>query len=171
MGDTDDDPEQWKTCPEFPNYEVSNLGFIRRASSGQGTYSGRVLKRRILPNGSLYVGLYNPAGVSHRRFVDQVVINTFRGPTPKGLVVIHKDGQRTNCSLPNLDFGPSSATVRSREPGALPRPEYTPQQVANFLLRHDRGASVLRLANEEGVPYSHMYDIVRRALRTRRRDP
>lgn len=93
--------EGWLPVPEFPHYEVSDLGRVRRGA--------RVLKAWPIPQGYLYVTLCD--GIHHRRRVrvHVLVMEVFVGPRPEGMPDIrHLDGDPTNNVLANLTYGTKS---------------------------------------------------------------
>src|SRR5262245_60948427 len=57
--------EVWKVIPGFPNYEMSSLRRVRRATASQGTHVGRLLKIRQR-GGGLGVSLTEGAKVRQR---------------------------------------------------------------------------------------------------------
>jgi hypothetical protein len=91
--------EQWRSVPGYPDYEVSNLGFVRSWKSG----AARIMSRR--PDGKGYprVGL-STNGVVTERNIHQLVVEAFVGPRPDGMEVRHLDGDPMNCTLPNLEY-------------------------------------------------------------------
>lgn len=89
--------EQWKPAAEFEDfYEVSNYGFIRNKRSGKVLKPFRtVIRERV-------VGLSRP-GLRKRFLVHRLVVASFLGPIPDGMEVNHKDGDRGNNRLDNLE--------------------------------------------------------------------
>lgn len=80
--------ENWKTIDLYPDYEISDHGNVRR------TLTGRVLK----PIGNHQVKL-----AGKQRSLNRIVARHFVGhpPSPTA-VVLHRDGDRGNCSAENL---------------------------------------------------------------------
>jgi hypothetical protein len=93
----------WKVHPEFTDYEVSDLGQIRRRTSSPGTRIGKILKPSLSSKGYLYVSLK-----SKSKFVHRLVLETFVGPCPEGKECNHKDGVKSNPRLINLEWATSS---------------------------------------------------------------
>lgn len=87
----------WKDAVGFPNYEISNTGYVRRKQTG------KILKARALKYGHLYVNVRNSSGVIRSTYVHRIVAITFIGPppTPKHQVA-HWDGNATNNAVSNL---------------------------------------------------------------------
>ena len=104
--------ETWKPIPEYEGlYEVSDMGRVRsldrvvkHARYGPQALKGRILSLRTGGDGYLMVSLYKD-GESKTTKVHKLVKNTFHGPNPEGLNVLHgKRGQKCN-ELSNLEFG------------------------------------------------------------------
>ena len=103
--------QQWRPWPGGP-YEVSNLGRIRRTTATRTTCARYVLSPyKEKTTGYLLVGLRDHKGVRKTRHVHVVVAEVWHGPRPTGLVVNHKDGDRTNCAPDNLEYITHAANV------------------------------------------------------------
>lgn len=98
--------EVWKQVPEFPEYEVSDMGRVRSYRSNHGPRSEpRLLKQTTGSNGYKLVILYSDAG-SKLETVHRLVLLTFAGPCPDGCLARHvHDPCRTNNALSNLAWG------------------------------------------------------------------
>jgi len=95
--ETPDLPEEWRTCPAFRQYEVSNQGRVRHKQ-------GRPRKLTLMKNGYLGVGFRLNADQTRPFYVHDLVTSAFVGPKPKGWVVNHKDAVKTNNWLSNLEY-------------------------------------------------------------------
>lgn len=89
--------EVWKKYPNDNRYEVSSLGRIR----GQ---KGNILKGTQTKDGYKKVGLYTN-GKGKFKYIHRMVLETFL-PNEKSdkLEVNHKDGNKENNSLENLEW-------------------------------------------------------------------
>lgn len=105
--------EIWKPIASFPDYEVSNLGRVRRATAGQGTWPGRVLSPYKTPNGYRCIRLQrtsicphcnHPAKTEHTAAIHVLVAAAFLGEQPSNMCVNHKDGQKANNCDSNLEY-------------------------------------------------------------------
>lgn len=98
--------EIWKIIPGWP-YEASNLGRIRRspdAPKTNGATRGKVLRScRGGVGNYLYVGL-NHKGKRWHTTVHILVAFAFLGPRPEGKEVNHKDGDKYNNCIDNLEY-------------------------------------------------------------------
>lgn len=105
--------ERWAQAPGFPDYEVSTLGKVRRATLGMGTRGAFVLSAAAVGSkGGLVVGLQRK-GKSYHKLVRVLVAEAFMGPSPEGMRVVHRDGNRADCRLSNLQRM-SNSEVRKR---------------------------------------------------------
>jgi hypothetical protein len=100
--------ERWKDIPGFPLYQVSDMGRIR-TYKGANQYTPlrttpKIMKQRLGADGYRRVTLQN--GEDHKEViaVHLLVARAFRGAS-KGRVVRHKDGDRSNAKLSNLEYG------------------------------------------------------------------
>jgi len=112
--------EIWKSHPEYTEIEVSTLGKVRTldrvVSNGKGTYSikGRVLKQSENHDG------YSQAcikvdGKWTTKTVHRLVAKTFI-TNPNGFPMVnHKDGNRANNHIDNLEWCTASYNSKYRE--------------------------------------------------------
>lgn len=104
----------WKIIPQWPEYEVSDTGQVRRRQGGQGTRAGYVLKPVLVtPRGAgngrsktnyCKVSLH-ARGVRRQVHVHTLVLEAFVGPRPSNdHVANHKDGNGENNNKANLEW-------------------------------------------------------------------
>ena len=99
-----------KELKGFPNYYASDEGIIYTTKiSPRYNPKGemRVLRPRTHPSGYLYYGLFIGKGKTKQRLWrrgHRLVAQTFLGKIPKGKEVNHKDGDKHNNSLANLEY-------------------------------------------------------------------
>lgn len=100
--------EIWKPIPDFPGYEASNLGRVQSFKKNQsGKWVIADQPQRILkPN---WVGRYLRvvlccSGVHYSRKVHRLVLESFVGQRPKGMVSCHNDCNPANNRLDNLRY-------------------------------------------------------------------
>lgn len=95
--------ETWKEVPGYPKYQASDQGRVARVR----TYGLRILKpHQWHGTGYQQVALYNdnsPRPQPH--YVHKVVLMTFVGPRPDGLIVRHLNGDPSDNRLENLAYG------------------------------------------------------------------
>lgn len=96
--------EIWKLVNEYEgDYSVSNFGNVRSERTTTCTYTGRMLKNVTHRCGYLQVGLYKN-GRAKIFLVHRLVASAFLGPCPPGFQVNHKDGNKANNHLDNLEY-------------------------------------------------------------------
>lgn len=101
-------PEIWKPVAVEPYgevYEVSNLGQVRRTVYLISGKAGRLLR----PSGRKDGSGYQTITLSHKgaRFygtVHSLVAIAFLGPRPENMQINHKDGNKRNNALTNLEY-------------------------------------------------------------------
>lgn len=98
--------EIWKDIYGFPYYQVSNLGRVRSFKFG----NERILKQSKNSWGYLYVGL-SKNGKQYMKRVHRLVAQAFL-PNPQNLSQVnHKDENKENCKVDNLEWCNSSFNI------------------------------------------------------------
>lgn len=100
-------PEEmvWKEIPNWPGQYVSESGWFKRLD-------GKITRGRLDKNGYLFVDLQFPGATSpktvltHPYRMHRLMMHTFDplGKREKAMEVNHKDGNRTNNQLSNLEW-------------------------------------------------------------------
>lgn len=114
--------EEWRVIADFPAYEVSDQGRVRRrlpGINGAHVVVGRILPRHRNPNENNFsVRLQSPKGRQTVRHVTQLVARTFLTmPENRGARVRNKDGDPANCAASNLEWTlqrPKGPVLRKR---------------------------------------------------------
>lgn len=105
--------EIWKSIHGWP-YEASSLGRIRRSVGGKGTRVGKILNQNLGgPVGYqyLYVSLCAEGKIIKRR-VHILVAEAFLENRPsKKIEVNHKDGNKLNNMIKNLEYATKKENV------------------------------------------------------------
>lgn len=123
--------EVWKTFPDYPFIETSNLGRVRTKdryakSKGQERrlIKGRILKQNLDRYGYLYVTFRVNGELVHLK-VHRVVATCFC-PNPNGHPQVnHIDCDPTNNRWDNLEWCTSQYNTAYREKYGVPAKEYT----------------------------------------------
>jgi hypothetical protein len=106
--------EQWKAAKGFHGLlEVSNLGNFRTITR---TVNGRVIEGGVKRpshsnNGYLEVRM-SIEGIHHRNYAHRIVWATFKGSIPVDKQVNHKDMDKSNNALDNLEIVTASENVK-----------------------------------------------------------
>lgn len=98
--------ERWLAVPGHENYEVSDLGRVRRSRPGQGTQVGRILRQRPNRDGYYYVRLSGGGDVCHQ-YVHRLVATAFLPQSSfldVDLEAHHKKNDLSNNRLSNIEW-------------------------------------------------------------------
>lgn len=87
------------------------MGRVRRIAPGHGTRAGRICTQSVGSYGYASVGL-SKKGVSRTSKTHILVARAFLGEPPVGEEVNHKDSNRMNPILSNLEYVTRSGNVR-----------------------------------------------------------
>lgn len=105
--------EEWRVIAGFPDYAISNMGRVKRLTSRTCAKAGAILKqcwRGGRSKGYLAVDLCFEGG-KRTVSVHVLVADAFLGPRPAGHVPNHRDGDRGNNRLSNLEWTTQSQNV------------------------------------------------------------
>jgi hypothetical protein len=96
--------EEWKPVPEFEGiYEVSNCGRVRRIKPSHWNKINYVLKHRFSNCGYPTIMLWDSP--RHKTFnIHRLVARVFLGEPNRYFTVNHKDGNKTNNHVSNLEW-------------------------------------------------------------------
>ena len=112
--------ETWRDIPGYEGqYQASSLGRIRGLERyiEQTDRNGRVQKRhvpgRILKPYGSRTGPYMKVTINGKKIrVHKLVTEAFFGPCPKGMEVLHSNGNARDNRISNLKYGTHSENVR-----------------------------------------------------------
>lgn len=107
--------EEFKEIPGFPNYEVSNTGIVRNKKNGHEKVPG------IDGKGYLKVDLYSNSKRTTKR-VHRLVADSFIPKDPKRSDINHKDGNKLNNTVTNLERCTKSENMRHAYKHNLEKP-------------------------------------------------
>jgi hypothetical protein len=104
--------DEWRDVPEWPEYQVSSCGDVRRATPATGAVVGRILKQqKNKKTGYLSVCLSRYPHLV-RVDVHRLVALAFLGPKPSDAhLVAHNDGSRTNNHVSNIRWATQSENL------------------------------------------------------------
>lgn len=164
--------EQWRVCPFNDNYQVSNIGHVRRAtfSPNRKSKPGDIIKPQADPKGYMFVTLWRDA-VCERHSVHRLVAFAFLGmPPTKGHEVAHNDGNPGHNADTNLRWATRSenhadkALHGTQQHGeANGHSKLTEAQVRD-ILNHPITCNRSALARKHGVSHVTVTRIIRREL-------
>ena len=96
--------EIWKDVVGYEGvYSVSNHGRIRRDKPAERTKPGYIIKNSTNTHGYVQACLSN-GDISRTHTVHKLVAEAFIMPRPKGMTINHKDRNKQNNTLGNLEY-------------------------------------------------------------------
>lgn len=170
--------EKWAPVREFPDhYEVSSLGRLRRINAYRPNHEGKIRKPQIARNGYV-VYMLSVENTFLLRTAHRMVADAFLGPIPPKMQVNHKNGDKSDPSLENLEIV-TAGENRSHAYRTLGvEPNRPPSGINNVnarltyrevtLIREkyaDGGVSYSNLAAEYGTTKQTIARIVKRQTR------
>ena len=101
--ESENEKETWKDIPGYEGlYQVSNTGKVKSMNYWRSGVPG-ILAPGITGSGYQHVELSNADRKLRKHYVHRLVWEAFNGPIPEGLQINHKDENKTNNSLRNLE--------------------------------------------------------------------
>lgn len=96
--------EEWLPVREFPDhYEISSLGRLRRVNPYRANQANKARVPQTAKNGYT-VYMLSVGNKPYLRSAHRMVADAFLGPIPEGMQVNHKDGDKANSYLGNLEI-------------------------------------------------------------------
>lgn len=172
--------EEWKDVPEFPYYEISNLGNLRRKTrileicypDGRTSYQNiksMPLKPRFNHSGYREILLTNVSKKKINCRIARLVLLAFVGSPPRPEYhACHNDGIKTNDRLDNLRWdSPSNNNLDKELHGTHNKGErhnlakITEKQALEIKdkLKNYRYGDISRIAEEYQIPYNIIANI------------
>lgn len=156
--------EQWKQVVDWPEYEVSNLGRIKRICHATGAIVGAVINPWKSKNGYLMVGLSRKSSVK-TKLVHRLVAEAWIGSID-GMDVCHNNGMRHDNRLENLridtrkgnmrDIYKHDTHIRGERCGTNKHSEALMRQIKEEI---KAGGVVRQIAMKYGIPASTLYGV------------
>ena len=143
----------FKVIPHYPNYEVNPLGVIRNKTTGNNI--------KWVDNGKGYKSakLYNKDTPKGRLcLVHRLVMSTFC-PIEQRMDVNHKDGDKANNCLANLEWVTKSENTRHAHITALFTNKLTIEQVKEIKSLLKTSSAFSEIARQFGVYHATIWKI------------
>ena len=154
--------DYWGLIPGYPNYLVSRRGEVR------SLVRNRLLSQVEGERGYMLVNLYSNGRPKHF-LVHRLVAAAFLGPIPPGHQVNHKDADKTNNHLENLEIvTPEQNRAHAARHGLIrvgeanPSARLTEEDVRAIRKLRDEGLRVRDIAHKYDVSERTVYLIGRR---------
>jgi hypothetical protein len=143
------------------HYQVSSTGQVRSLKRG-----GRLMSPAVSRTGYYQVNLYLEGRVKHF-YVHRLVAAAFIKPIPEGMEVNHKDGDKSNNDVDNLEIVTAEENLRhARETGLMPSggerspvAKLTEEEVGEIREAKVRGERAALVAARFGVCERTIYGI------------
>lgn len=105
--------EEWRDVVGYEGiYSVSNLGRLRRDSSYGSSQIGKIQKPARINKGYLRYRLSDGPNHTTWTVAHRIVMAAFVRPEPLTIQVNHKDGDKTNNRLSNLEYCTASENMQ-----------------------------------------------------------
>lgn len=161
--------EEWRDIPGYEGiYQVSDQGRVKSFKMYRLYPFGNILKPSLSRKGYLVVYLYRN-NHPYRTSVHRLMMLTFVGPCPTGHNVNHKDGNKRNNTLPNLEYTTYSENNRhAREILGVnvgersSQSKLTTQQVIEIRKLNAQGINTVKLGRLYGVEPNTIASILKR---------
>jgi len=156
---TEETTERWRPVPGYEGlYSVSDCGNVRIEVTRRNIRTGTHLRQTPDPDGYLIVTLTDTRTPRNCR-VSLVVLAAFVGPRPPGQETNHKDGNRQNNRLENLEYITKPQNVKhsievlgsTRQGAKNPAAKLTEQRVLELRERAAAGDNYRVLGEAFGV--------------------
>lgn len=148
-------PEEiWKEVPGWEGfYAVSNLGRV---------YSlrvNRLITRCVNKRGYFQIQLHNHSlKVTKNKPVHLLVLETFEGPRPVGMVARHLDDVKLNCALSNLEWATPKVNIADNlDNNKVRSQKLTVAQVREIRSRTWSSAEIVEFCNSIGIETQAFY--------------
>jgi hypothetical protein len=144
--------ERWRTIEEFPDYQVSNLGRITRKHSAKNNHKTKKVLRpgcSNVRNPRPTVVLYKE-GKPHTRSVSRIVLFTFKGKPKREnqKECNHKDGNRKNNSISNLEWSSGTENVQHALHTGLRKNQARGERIRGSILKESDVVLIKRMLRE-----------------------
>lgn len=97
--------EEWRPIVGYEGfYSISNVGRVRRDKTTSRARAGHILRCCVSNDDYLQVGLCRPGCKPATFRVHRLVYAAFHGPIPPDRVVNHKNGDKLDASIDNLEL-------------------------------------------------------------------
>ncbi len=102
--------DEWRPVIDFTAYDISSQGRVRSwRRKGPGSHMRNQIPFILTPvenkDGYLYVLLYDDDGIRKQGLIHRLILESFVGPCPLGMLTRHLNGKRKDNFLDNLTWG------------------------------------------------------------------
>ena len=149
----------YKTIEHYPNYEISTEGIVRNKTTGNN------IKWHDNGKGYKIVHIYNSHTPKGRHcLVHRLVLSTYK-PVQEQLDVNHKDGNKSNNCLENLEWVSKSDNTKHAHLTGLFKNKLTIEQVKEIkILLAQKQFTYSEIGRQYGVRHSTIWKIANGTL-------
>ena len=157
--------ETWRPVPGYEGiYSVSDHGRVRRDKGGSNTWAGRILA------GGDHHG-YRTVAIDPPKssYIHRLVAAAFLGPCPDGYEVNHKNGNKADNQLHNLEYMTHAQNLRHAHKTGLsplgsqrPFSKLTESKVREIRTLHASGVMQKDIAPRFGITKQTVCKIIKR---------
>lgn len=156
----------WKTIEGNEKYEVSDDGHVRNSRTK------RILKDRFDANGYVQAYLYSEEGKAKNYHTHRLVADAFLEKDPIRDQVNHRDGNKLNNSVDNLEWCTKSENTRHAYENGLIKANMKPaikahtkifeKDIPNIFRMRNNGTPIKEIASVYEVAPNTIYEILKR---------
>lgn len=117
------DEIEWKIVKKFPQYEVSNTGLVRHVKRKKILKPYKKFKNK---HSNIYylTVTFQKNLKKYNLKIHRLILETFKGPPPNGMIACHNDGNRLNNNKENLRWAtPYENAQDAIKHGTIPKGE------------------------------------------------
>jgi hypothetical protein len=153
--------EIWKSIKNYQNYMISNMGRVKRLK-GYCCREERIIRNNVGSSGYYQVALSVEGGPQKFHRIHRLVLEAFVSPCPKGKECNHKDGNKLNNNLENLEWVTKSENSRHALKNGLTPTLGVSDVILLRALRKKYNYSYKQLGRLFSISKDHAYQIVTR---------
>lgn len=164
--------EIWKPITDFENsYQVSNLGnvksidrfFFCKSKNTPKLFKGKILKQRLDHNGYSVVNLKKNQK-SHLKKVHRLVADAFIAKIENKEYINHKDGNKLNNIVSNLEWCTCKENAYHREKNLLIKPKLTKEQILDIKHNCVKSKNQFDAGNNSISYFAKKYNVCRSTI-------
>lgn len=152
--------EEWRPVVGYEEfYEVSCFGRVKRIKAGGSTFIGKILKPLVRRDRYLLINICKN-GEQSLLYCHHLVMDAFIGPRPEGMEANHKDGNKANNCVDNLEYVTRGENIKHAHRLGLYHKILTQDDIPQIRKLLAEGELFLReIGDIYGVDLSTIHDI------------
>lgn len=167
-------PLEWRPVRGFEEqYEISSEGDLRSLPR-RGAWGGRIRAKGQHASGYITYQLWH-GGTHTNKYAHRLVAEAWLGNPKEGLEVNHKDGNKKNNRVDNLEWVSPSCNIQhafslglcTRKVGAQNKHSKHPELFEPIFKLYNEGISCRRIAEKFNIPTRYVYLLMLRIRKGR----